>query len=263
MSDKEFRLPHYTKLHHTETYASISPSRPELSTKGKAVVITGAGTGVGAATALAYAESGAANLALVGRTEKTLLATKAALESFSTTINSKLDILVANASYLPDLTPVLKSKADDWWKGFEINVKGQYNLVQAFSALAVDNAILINISSCVAHLPFAPGHGSYHASKIAAFKLFDYIQIENPDLIVMHFHPGVIDTDMARKSYAAGTPKMQGSNGGHFPSSQNFYSQTTVLTAATSQSPCLVCCVVRKPRGAIPKRQVPLGQLGC
>lgn len=241
MSDEEFRLPHYTKLHHTETYASISPSRPELSTRGKAVVITGAGTGVGAATALAYAESGAANLALVGRTKKTLLVTKeavekaypetrvytyvadltdapslkAALESFSTTTNSKLDILIANASYLPDLSPVLKSKVQDWWKGFEINVKGQYNLVQAFLALSVKNAILINISSCVAHLPFAPGHGSYHASKLAAFKLFDYIQIENPDLIVMHFHPGVIDTDMARKSYAAGTPKMQGSNGVH------------------------------------------------
>jgi NADP-dependent 3-hydroxy acid dehydrogenase YdfG len=239
MSDVEFALPQYTQNHHTEPYPSISPNRPELSTRGKTVVITGAGTGVGAASAFAYAQSGCFALILIGRTETTLLSTKesvekaypgtkvyvcvvdltdapaiyGALKSISTATNSKFDILVANASYLPDLTPVLESSADDWWKGFEINVKGQYNLIRAFIAVAVKDAILINVSSAVAHLPFAPKHGAYHASKIAAIKLFDYIRMENPDLVVMHFHPGVIETEMARKSYAAGTPKMLASNG--------------------------------------------------
>ena len=38
----------FTKTWHNKPYASISPSRPELSAKGKNVVVTGGGTGIGA-----------------------------------------------------------------------------------------------------------------------------------------------------------------------------------------------------------------------
>jgi hypothetical protein len=38
-------FPSPTSKYHDTTYASISPTRPELSVKGKTVVVTGGGTG--------------------------------------------------------------------------------------------------------------------------------------------------------------------------------------------------------------------------
>ncbi|KAI5456964.1 hypothetical protein BGZ63DRAFT_395179 [Mariannaea sp. PMI_226] len=233
MSFEPVQVPTYTKIYHHEPYDAISPSRPELSTKGKSVVITGAGTGIGAAIALAFAQSGASNIALLGRTEATLLATKkminqayqetnvytfvadianqeslqSALEAFASNVDGKLNILVANASVLPDPKTLLASDQTDWWSGFETNVKGQFNLAHAFLSLASKDATLINITSCVAHFPFVPGSSSYHASKLAALKIFDYLQFENPDLTVMQFHPGVVETSMSQKSFDSGIPR--------------------------------------------------------
>ncbi|KAM0247768.1 hypothetical protein ACHAQJ_009701 [Trichoderma viride] len=64
---------------HRDTYQAINPSNPHLSTKGRNVVITGGGSGLGPAIARSFATSGAPSITLLGRTEKTLLETKAAL----------------------------------------------------------------------------------------------------------------------------------------------------------------------------------------
>jgi NAD(P)-dependent dehydrogenase (short-subunit alcohol dehydrogenase family) len=48
-------------------------------------------------------------------------------------------------------------------------------------------------------LPYVPGYSSYHASKLAAAKLFDYVHKENPNLFVLNVHPGVIMTAMNKK----------------------------------------------------------------
>lgn len=233
MAPAPYSFPKITEVFHHESYPSISPSRPELSTKGKSVILTGAGSGIGARTALAFAESGASYLALLGRTEKTLLATKAsvnaaypdtkiytysadltdaasltsAFESFAAVVGAKIDILVGNAGFMPDVTSVLDSNSKDWWFGVEANLQGPYNLARAFVPLAAENAVLISVSSAVAHMPYVPGSSSYHVSKLAAIKLFDYIQIENPGLTVMQYHPGVVATAMSQKSFDAGIPK--------------------------------------------------------
>lgn len=227
------QVPTYTKAFHHEPYAAISPTRPELSTKGKSVVITGGGTGIGAAIALAFAQSGASNIALLGRTEATLLNTKravnaahpetnvhvitadvsneesvqAAIGKFASSVGKKLDILVANAGVLPDPGSLLESDASLWWSGYEINVKGQFNLVRAFVPLAEKNATIIGLTTSVLHFPFVPGSSSYHGSKLAATKIFDYLHFENPELRVLQFHPGVVLTDMSQKSFDTGIPK--------------------------------------------------------
>jgi FlaA1/EpsC-like NDP-sugar epimerase len=81
MSSKPTPFPPFTKVWHTEPYPAISPTRPELSVTGKSVLITGGGTGIGAAIAKAFAAAGSTQIAIVGRTEKTLLATKQELET--------------------------------------------------------------------------------------------------------------------------------------------------------------------------------------
>lgn len=52
---------------HNAPYPAIDPSQPGLSQAGRHVVVTGGGTGIGAAIALASATSGAATISIIGR----------------------------------------------------------------------------------------------------------------------------------------------------------------------------------------------------
>jgi NAD(P)-dependent dehydrogenase (short-subunit alcohol dehydrogenase family) len=78
-----FQEGHATKTYHKKAYPAIDPTRPELSAKGKTIVITGGGTGIGAETAVYFARAGASRIALLGRREQPLLDTKARIEAES------------------------------------------------------------------------------------------------------------------------------------------------------------------------------------
>ncbi|KAH7165653.1 hypothetical protein EDB81DRAFT_917730 [Dactylonectria macrodidyma] len=211
---------------HQTTYPAISPTRPELSTKGKNALISGGASGIGAAITQSFAQSGIANLAILGRTEKSLLekktqvellspettvwiyvvdvadtkATHSAVQSFGASINGKIDILIANAGYMSSLNSVADSDLEDWWLGFETTVRGNFNLLQAFHAFASQRATVIHISSSAIHLPYMEGYSSYRSSKLAAYKLFEYYQEENPNFTIIQIHPGLISgTAMTEK----------------------------------------------------------------
>ncbi|KAK1255764.1 hypothetical protein MKX07_008023 [Trichoderma sp. CBMAI-0711] len=237
-------FPTYTKQYHHEPYAAIAPTRPELSTQGKNVVITGGGGAIGTAMALSFAQSGASSIALLGRTEAALLKSKqavnatypatdvyivkadvadeasvrTALEKFASMAGKKLDILVANAGVLSDA--------------------GTFNLVRAFVPLAEKNATLINVTSSVPQLPFVPGSSSYHGSKLAAVKLFDYLNFENPELRVLQFHPGVVQSSMSQKSFDSGIPRPTMDDGDSSP--QQFCSLVCQLRVGKSSRPVSV-----------------------
>jgi NAD(P)-dependent dehydrogenase (short-subunit alcohol dehydrogenase family) len=221
-------LPSLTKLSHSESYPAISPSRPELSVKDKTVVITGGGSGIGASIAKAFAAGGSTKIAIISRTEKRLLATKHAIEeefpgteilAIPTDITNagqvddaflkinqafgKIDILVCNSGFMPVPQPVLSPDFDvqDWWTAFNTNILGALFTVKEFVKYAAEGAHILHISSCVGHMPpLEAGVSAYAASKAAAAKLFDYIAFENPELHIVNVHPGLVDTDMSRKS---------------------------------------------------------------
>lgn len=219
-------FPSLTKTWHTEAYPTISPIRPELSTKGKTIVITGGGSGLGAHIARDFAASGASKIGLLGRTERTLLATKRAIEAKfpSTTVSTfiadvadkaaidaaftslhstlgPIDIFVNNAGYLPAPQDAASAPLEEWWRGFDVNVKGSLLATQAFlRTKAAAGAMLINLSSAIAHIPPMAGFSGYAASKLAATKFFDYVQAENPSLHVVNVQPGIVETSMSIKS---------------------------------------------------------------
>ncbi|KAF7559740.1 hypothetical protein G7046_g4407 [Stylonectria norvegica] len=177
------------------------------------IVITGGGTGIGSAIAQAFAASGAASISILGRRLEALRETELKISSdfpktevfchttdlvdresvlktfdaIKTNIGT-VDVLIANAGFPPKLHSIAASDDDEWFKAFEVNVKGNYNLVKAFLPVASKTASILNITAGATHLPYLPGFSGYHASKLAAVKIFDYIRHENPDLFVLNFH---------------------------------------------------------------------------
>ncbi|KAF1982472.1 NAD(P)-binding protein [Aulographum hederae CBS 113979] len=221
-------IPYPTKASHHTTYPAISPTLPQHSVAGKAIFITGGGTGIGKTIATSFATAGAAHIAVTGRrlnllqdvkkmveekypetkvypysadmTDKKTLT--AAMEEFTKEIRgAKIDILVANAALLPTPGPLAKVDVADWWAGFETNVLGSLNLLNAYVPFAAEGAKVLNVSSGAVHFD-TPQVSSYNISKMAALRLFTYFAMENPGIDVMSFHPGILRTDMSDKAEA-------------------------------------------------------------
>ncbi|KAK4496529.1 hypothetical protein PRZ48_012509 [Zasmidium cellare] len=202
-------LPSPTKGYHTTSYPSISPSRPELSLKGKSVLITGGSEGVGLETAKAFAQAGASPIALLARRQERLDAAKAELEkefpatNFETFVASMtdiprlealvqqlgtIDILCLNAA---QVTPGLALSFDPETlaDSFAVNVVGNVSLIKAFAALpSKGERTVIHTSTSGIQLTI-PGMGLYNASKIAMTSLIHNIHEENPNLRAFTFQP--------------------------------------------------------------------------
>ncbi|KAK9311435.1 hypothetical protein V1522DRAFT_48066 [Lipomyces starkeyi] len=224
-------FPPWTSTTRHDTYPAISPSNPALSSKGKVILITGGGSGIGAATAISFAKSGARAVIITGRTEKSLAASAAAIKALGLgcearyfvayvedaprieTIFSavsvefgKIDVVVSNAGYLPDHSLLKDARLEDWWRAFQVNTLGGFTVLQAFLRHASREGTFItiaSIASALAHLYF-PGFSSYGASKLAAVKLVQDAQGEWPERRFFSVQPGLIDTETSSKSNVPG-----------------------------------------------------------
>ncbi|KAK6074480.1 hypothetical protein SCUP234_08264 [Seiridium cupressi] len=220
-----------TTTYHQKTYPFIDPTRKELSTKGKTAIVTGAGQGgIGHAIAQSLAKSGISAIGLIGRTEATLQQTKdsieklskdtrvyvyagvdvkngeavkTALDSFVGSTGSKIDILAANAGYMPLLSSIADADPEDWWHTFEVNIKGNFNLLRAYVPHAAQNGAVVHTSTSAIHIPYMPGYSAYRGSKLGATKVFEYFAQEMKELgngvTTVQIHPGMIHSTMSKK----------------------------------------------------------------
>jgi NADP-dependent 3-hydroxy acid dehydrogenase YdfG len=99
---------------------------------------------------------------------------------------------------------IADSDTEDWWTGFEVNVKGNFNLVRAFLPHAVSDAVVLHTNTAAAHAPYFAGMSGYSASKMAGAKVFEYLHYEYPEMFVLNIQPGVIQTGMTAKAVEAG-----------------------------------------------------------
>jgi 3-oxoacyl-[acyl-carrier protein] reductase len=173
------------------------------SLKDKVVVITGAGSGIGRASALEFAREGAAGVvaadlraaaaretaalieaeggravwveADVSRAEGPRAAVEAALAGFG----GRLDVLFNNAGLPMAFTPIEEVSEAHWDRLFEVNVKGVYHGVQA--ALPYmrrqGGGVILNMASTAALRP-RPGLSAYCATKAAVVGLTKALALE-------------------------------------------------------------------------------------
>ncbi|KAH7407621.1 hypothetical protein BKA64DRAFT_693803 [Cadophora sp. MPI-SDFR-AT-0126] len=221
--------PVFTKRWHNKPYSTISSTRPENSARGKVIAVTGGGTGIGAAVAKSFAEAGAAGIGLVGRREEQLKSSSKSISSASNTTKvdyatadvtdkdsldkafsqfaknlGSIDVLVSNAGYFSK-ADLSSADGDDWWRSFEVDVKGSFNTVQAFIPHAKPDAAVLSVNAALAHTqPALPRISSYITSKLASARLHECLQVEHPELRVVSVHPGIAESAMTERFGASG-----------------------------------------------------------
>ncbi|KFX97312.1 hypothetical protein V495_01882 [Pseudogymnoascus sp. VKM F-4514 (FW-929)] len=217
-------FPSPTTTWHTNTYQSLSPTRPELSAKGKNVLITGGGSGIGAETARYYAAAGASRIALLGRREQPLLDTKASIEGKFTGVevfvavtditnqsevdevfakflgDQKLHVLVNCAAIVGPHESVQDVDSERFLDAIQVHLKGSLFVAKAFLRYSSTDAVAIEINSSAAHVNFGAGLSSYSVGKLAVYRLWDSLAFANPGLSVFHVQPGVVNTAMNKEA---------------------------------------------------------------
>ncbi|KAJ5770484.1 uncharacterized protein N7511_002535 [Penicillium nucicola] len=225
----------FTTTRHSTTYDYISPLGLNLA--GKHVLITGAAweDGVGYATATAFARAGASAIAIAdlhgvsadlaeklklvatqaGRPEPVVLSCTVDIANQESVhamhdivargFDGRLDIVINNAAHMEPPKPFLDSDPDVYWRTWEVNVHGLFNISRIFLPMqlsARSNAdglcIMINVSSSGA-LTARPGGGSYRSSKLAILRWTETLQLEYGDkgLLAFCVNPGAIKTKIS------------------------------------------------------------------
>lgn len=222
-----FQFPSFTRTYHNDPYPAISPLRPELTAAAsdKTVVVTGGGTGIGKAIATAFAQAGAATVAIIGRREDRLkeaveeissaaaehdakvkvfyqvadLTNRAAtVKAFSVIVEAQgrpIDICISNAGTTPKPGRVADVDEEEFMALVYGNVRSTLNTAHAFLPRSSKSATFINISTGIVHMLPRPGISSHAASKAASMKLVEYLAAENPELFVVSVQPGSVPTE--------------------------------------------------------------------
>lgn len=191
------------------------------------MIVTGASTGMGAATARNLARRGFHVLAGVRRDsdgeplrtdgiEPVILDITdrdhvAALAARVERDSRPLRALVNNAG-IPGAGPVEVTPLDQWRRIFEVNVFGHVAVTQALlPALLRDKGRIVNITSLNGKVSMA-GYGPYAASKFAMEAVSDALRNElAPDGVqVVVVEPGGVKTEMSRTGLAALTRLEEG-----------------------------------------------------
>ena len=185
-----------------------------MSSQKKLAVVTGASSGIGAATALVLAENGYQVIAGARRLDRLQeLASKnsaieicqldvteqASVDEFVKHINGRdIDVLINNAGGAFDSASVLDSDPEIWKKSFDVNVVGSVRMTKAITPAMIKagKGHIVVMSSTAAQVAYENG-GSYVAAKFAERSLANTLRLElnGTPIRVTEIAPGMVKTD--------------------------------------------------------------------
>jgi benzil reductase ((S)-benzoin forming) len=180
-------------------------------------VITGAGSGIGKALAIALAKEDF-NVLAIGRRQETLTETQQANPSkiqtlvadigtiegresivnyFKSHSNIKINFLIQNAAVLRPAGRLSEISLQDWREHQAINVDAPLFITQQLLPYFSDGSRILHVSSGFAHSPQV-GWGCYCLSKSAFFMLYQLLrdELKENNIFVGSARPGVVDTPM-------------------------------------------------------------------
>ncbi|MFD9065248.1 SDR family oxidoreductase [Kitasatospora purpeofusca] len=197
---------------------------------GRLVVVTGGGSGIGRATAIAFAAEGArvvvcdldldaarrtAELAaLIGppaHAYRVDVSDGAAVDAFAEQVAAEHgvpDVLVNNAGIGHSGT-FLETTEKEWQRVLDVNLWGVIHGCRAFGTLMADRGEgghIVNLSSAAAYLP-SKALTAYATSKAAVFMLSDCLRAElaGHGIGVSTICPGLVNTNITRTSTFSAT----------------------------------------------------------
>lgn len=195
----------------------------------KVVIITGASSGLGEATARHLAARGAKLVLAARRTERLQalvqqieaaggealavatdvvdMAQVQALADHAKARFGRIDVLVNNAGIMP-LAPLSKLKVDEWSRMIDVNVKGVLHGIAAVlpTMEAQKSGHIINIASVAGLKIFSPIGAVYSATKFAVRALSEGLRAEAPEGVrTTIVSPGAVESELKLGSSDADT----------------------------------------------------------
>lgn len=187
---------------------------------GKVVVITGASSGLGAASARLLSAQGAivvlgarrvdlidalakaivdgGGQALAMATDVTRHEDVKALVDAAVARFGRIDVIVNNAGLMPH-SPLERLKIDDWNRTIDVNIKGVlYGIGAALPHMkAQKSGHIINVSSVAGH-KVRPGSAVYAATKAAVLMLSEGLrqEVKPYDIRTTVISPGAVDSEL-------------------------------------------------------------------
>lgn len=188
------------------------------------VLITGATSGIGEATAWAFADAGY-DLLLTGRRSERLKALKSELmENFEVSVSllcfdvrdrvateaalgslpeecRRVDVLVNNAGLASGLEHIDEGDPADWNAMIDTNIKGLLNVTRIISAQMVERGSghIVNLGSIAGTQPYENGN-VYCATKHAVHGLSQAMRIDllSHGVKVTEIRPGMVETEFSK-----------------------------------------------------------------
>jgi 3-oxoacyl-[acyl-carrier protein] reductase len=179
-------------------------------------VVTGAGRGIGRATALALAKAGH-QVVVTGRTADTVRGT--AEEAGGTAVVGSVNdpehvaelaemtrdlggvgLLVNNAGLADTPGPFLEADPAEWWRVVETNLRGPMLTCRALLPQMIERGSgrVVNFNSMAGMRPFTVS-SAYSVSKAGLARLTDIVaaSLEDTGVCVFDLSPGLVHTEMA------------------------------------------------------------------
>jgi NADP-dependent 3-hydroxy acid dehydrogenase YdfG len=189
-----------------------SPVRENPAMSARTAVVTGASSGIGAATARHLAAEGFHVFCAARRVERVhALATEISgtavhcdvtsaddVAALADQVGPTLDVLVNNAGGAFGSSPVVESDPEDWRKMYEVNVIGLLQVTKALvPALVASGAgVILNVGSTAGRIAYEGG-GGYTVAKHGTQVVSETLRLELYDqpVRVCEIAPGMVRTD--------------------------------------------------------------------